>query len=85
MLPAHRLERVTLAQHDCAQIWYLQQVSSTISAPNNVPRLKADLINYLHNCVSYDLKDGSLGRSAFNRSDNVWNLLANPTLPASAP
>lgn len=42
------------------------------------PRFRTDLINYLHNCVSYDLMDGSLDPSAFNRSDNVWDLLGNP-------
>lgn len=40
-------------------------------------RFRTDLINYLDNCTRYDLMDGSLDPSLFNRSANVWDLLGN--------
>ena len=42
------------------------------------PGYRADLINFLHNCTSYDLIDGTLQASTFSMSDNVWPLIGSP-------
>ncbi len=42
------------------------------------PAFRTDLINFIHNCTSYDLIDGTLDPAAFSTSDDVWPLMATP-------
>ncbi|MFW2454739.1 conjugal transfer protein TraG N-terminal domain-containing protein, partial [Methyloversatilis discipulorum] len=42
------------------------------------PAFRTDLINFIHNCTSYDLIDGTLDPAAFSTSDDVWPLMASP-------
>jgi conjugal transfer mating pair stabilization protein TraG len=42
------------------------------------PGFRTDLINFIHNCTTYDLIDGSLDPATFSTSDNVWPLMASP-------
>ncbi|MFY9327763.1 MAG: conjugal transfer protein TraG N-terminal domain-containing protein, partial [Georgfuchsia sp.] len=42
------------------------------------PAFRTDLINFIHNCTSYDLIDGSLDPATFSASDDVWPLMASP-------
>jgi conjugal transfer mating pair stabilization protein TraG len=42
------------------------------------PGFRTDLVNFIHNCTSYDLIDGTLDPAAFSASDDVWPLMATP-------
>ena len=42
------------------------------------PAFRTDLVNFLHNCTSYDLIDGTLDPAVFSTSDDVWALMASP-------
>ncbi|WP_298435658.1 conjugal transfer protein TraG N-terminal domain-containing protein [Ottowia sp.] len=42
------------------------------------PNFRTDLINFIHNCTTYDLLDGTISPSAFSTSDDVWPLMATP-------
>src|SRR5574338_539055 len=42
------------------------------------PAFRTDLINFIHNCTTYDLIDGSLDPATFSTSGNVWPLMASP-------
>jgi conjugal transfer mating pair stabilization protein TraG len=42
------------------------------------PGFRTDLINFIHNCTTYDLIDGTLDPATFSTSDNVWPLMASP-------
>lgn len=42
------------------------------------PAFRTDLINFIHNCTTYDLIDGTLDPAAFSTSDDVWPLMATP-------
>ncbi|MFY9328724.1 MAG: conjugal transfer protein TraG N-terminal domain-containing protein, partial [Georgfuchsia sp.] len=42
------------------------------------PAFRTDLINFIHNCTTYDLIDGSLDPATFSASDDVWPLMASP-------
>ena len=42
------------------------------------PAFRTDLINFIHNCTTYDLIDGTLDPAAFSTSDDVWPLMASP-------
>ena len=42
------------------------------------PAFRTDLINFIHNCTTYDLIDGTLDPATFSTSDDVWPLMASP-------
>jgi conjugal transfer mating pair stabilization protein TraG len=42
------------------------------------PGFRTDLVNFIHNCTSYDLIDGSLDPGVFSASEDVWLLMATP-------
>ncbi|WP_038213261.1 conjugal transfer protein TraG N-terminal domain-containing protein [Xenophilus azovorans] len=42
------------------------------------PAFRTDLVNFIHNCTTYDLIDGSLDPATFSTSDDVWPLMASP-------
>jgi len=42
------------------------------------PAFRTDLINFIHNCTTYDLIDGTLNPAVFSASDDVWPLMASP-------
>ncbi|MFT3815746.1 MAG: conjugal transfer protein TraG N-terminal domain-containing protein [Acidovorax sp.] len=42
------------------------------------PAFRTDLVNFIHNCTTYDLIDGTLDPSAFSTSENVWALMGSP-------
>lgn len=42
------------------------------------PAFRTDLINFIHNCTTYDLIDGTLDPSTFSTSNDVWPLMATP-------
>ena len=42
------------------------------------PAFRTDLINFIHNCTTYDLIDGTLAPATFSASDDVWPLMASP-------
>jgi len=42
------------------------------------PGFQTDLINFIHNCTTYDLVDGTLDPATFSSSGDVWPLMANP-------
>ncbi len=42
------------------------------------PGFRTDLINFIHNCTSYDLADGTLDPTTFTSSADVWPLMATP-------
>lgn len=42
------------------------------------PNFRTDLINFIHNCTTYDLLDGTISPATFSTSDDVWTLMANP-------
>ena len=42
------------------------------------PAFRTDLINFIHNCTTYDLIDGTLDPAAFSGSDDVWGLMGTP-------
>ncbi len=42
------------------------------------PGFRTDLVNFIHNCTTYDLIDGTLDPAAFSASDDVWPLMASP-------
>lgn len=50
--------------------------AGTVVLPD--PAFRTDTVNFLLNCTTYDLIDGSLDPAAFSMSANVWPLLASP-------
>ncbi|AEF88709.1 TraG domain-containing protein [Delftia sp. Cs1-4] len=42
------------------------------------PAFRTDLVNFIHNCTTFDLIDGSLDPAVFSASDDVWPLMASP-------
>ncbi|MBN9206875.1 conjugal transfer protein TraG N-terminal domain-containing protein [Methylibium petroleiphilum] len=42
------------------------------------PAFRTDLINFIHNCTTYDLIDGTVDPATFSTSDDVWGLMATP-------
>ncbi|UEC01787.1 conjugal transfer protein TraG N-terminal domain-containing protein [Burkholderia vietnamiensis] len=42
------------------------------------PAFRTDLVNFIHNCTTYDLVDGSLDPATFSAADDVWALMASP-------
>lgn len=42
------------------------------------PAFRTDLVNFIHNCTTYDLVDGTLDPSVFSTADDVWTLMASP-------
>ena len=42
------------------------------------PAFRTDLVNFIHNCTSYDLIDGTLDPTTFSRAADVWSLMATP-------
>ncbi|MEO3715635.1 conjugal transfer protein TraG N-terminal domain-containing protein [Roseateles flavus] len=42
------------------------------------PNFRMDLVNFIHNCTTYDLLDGTLAPNDFSTSDDVWPLMARP-------
>ncbi len=42
------------------------------------PAFRTDLINFIHNCTTYDLIDGTLDPATFSASDDAWPLMASP-------
>jgi conjugal transfer mating pair stabilization protein TraG len=42
------------------------------------PNFRMDLINFIHNCTTYDLLDGTISPATFSTSDDVWPLMATP-------
>ncbi|BDI06102.1 conjugal transfer protein TraG N-terminal domain-containing protein [Sphaerotilus microaerophilus] len=42
------------------------------------PNFRTDLIQFIHNCTSYDLLDGTLDPAAFSGSGDVWALMSTP-------
>lgn len=42
------------------------------------PAFRTDLVNFIHNCTTYDLIDGTLDPATFSMSDDVWPLMASP-------
>lgn len=42
------------------------------------PNFRTDLINFIHNCATYDLLDGTISPATFSTSDDVWPLMATP-------
>jgi conjugal transfer mating pair stabilization protein TraG len=42
------------------------------------PAFRTDLVNFIHNCTTYDLVDGTLDPATFSASDDVWPLMASP-------
>ena len=42
------------------------------------PDFRTDLINFIHNCTTYDLIDGTLDPAAFSASGDVWALMGSP-------
>ncbi|MCL1960282.1 MAG: conjugal transfer protein TraG N-terminal domain-containing protein, partial [Desulfovibrionaceae bacterium] len=42
------------------------------------PNFRTDLINFIHNCTTYDLLDGTIAPTAFSTSEDVWSLMSTP-------
>jgi len=42
------------------------------------PNFRTDLINFVYNCTTYDLLDGTISPATFSTSDDVWPLMATP-------
>ena len=42
------------------------------------PRLRADMIAFVHNSTSYDLQDGTIDPAAFAQSTDIWALMGTP-------
>lgn len=42
------------------------------------PNFRTDTINYLLNCTTYDLIDGTIDPTVFSTSDDVWSLIGTP-------
>ena len=42
------------------------------------PAFRTDLINFIHNCTTYDLIDGTLDPATFSAATDVWSLMASP-------
>ena len=42
------------------------------------PYFRTDLINFIHNCTTYDLASGYLSPDAFATSGDVWSLMGDP-------
>ena len=47
------------------------------------PGFRTDLVNFIHNCTSYDPVDGSLDSAVFSASADVWPLMKNRTCRVS--
>lgn len=53
-------------------------IRETSSVVFQDPNFRTDLINFIHNCTTYDLLDGTISPSTFSTSDDVWPLMATP-------
>jgi conjugal transfer mating pair stabilization protein TraG len=42
------------------------------------PAFRTDLVNFIHNCTTFDLLDGTLDPMVFTSSDDVWSMMATP-------
>ena len=42
------------------------------------PSFRTDLVNFIHNCTSYDLIDGTLDPAVFSASTDVWAAMSTP-------
>ena len=42
------------------------------------PAFRTDLINFIHNCTTYDLIDGTLDPARFSAATDIWSLMASP-------
>ncbi|MDF3833062.1 conjugal transfer protein TraG N-terminal domain-containing protein [Cupriavidus basilensis] len=42
------------------------------------PAFRTDLVNFIHNCTTYDLVDGTLDPASFAASADVWPLMGTP-------
>lgn len=42
------------------------------------PGFRTDLVNFIHNCTTYDLVDGTLDPAVFSSATDVWSLMATP-------
>ena len=42
------------------------------------PAFRTDLVNFIHNCTTYDLIDGTLDPTTFSRAADVWPLMSIP-------
>jgi conjugal transfer mating pair stabilization protein TraG len=42
------------------------------------PGFRTDLVNFIHNCTTYDLVDGTLDPATFSSSTDVWALMSTP-------
>jgi len=42
------------------------------------PAFRTDLVNFIHNCTTYDLVDGTLDPAVFSAADDAWALMASP-------
>ncbi|MGQ0597202.1 conjugal transfer protein TraG N-terminal domain-containing protein [Aquabacterium sp.] len=53
-------------------------IRETSNAVFQDPNFRTDLVNFIHNCTTYDLLDGTLDPTTFSTSDNVWPLMSTP-------
>ncbi|MCV2219839.1 conjugal transfer protein TraG N-terminal domain-containing protein [Thauera sp. Sel9] len=53
-------------------------IRETSNVVFNDPNFRTDLINFIHNCTTFDLLDGTLDPAAFSTADDVWALMASP-------
>ncbi len=53
-------------------------IRETSNAVFQDPHFRTDLVNFIHNCTTYDLLDGTLDPTTFSTSDNVWPLMSTP-------
>ena len=53
-------------------------IRETASAVFQDPAFRADLVNFIHNCTTYDLLDGTLEPAIFSASVDVWPLMGTP-------
>jgi conjugal transfer mating pair stabilization protein TraG len=42
------------------------------------PAFRTDLVNFIHNCTSYDLIDGTVDPAVFSAAEDAWALMASP-------
>jgi conjugal transfer mating pair stabilization protein TraG len=42
------------------------------------PGFRTDLVNFIHNCTTYDLIDGTLDPAVFTAAEDVWALMGTP-------
>lgn len=53
-------------------------IRETSNAVFQDPGFRTDLVNFIHNCTTYDLLDGTLDPTTFSTSENVWPLMSTP-------